>query len=151
MLRIDGAIPQEVKKDLRKNGKLKSTGSESKSFLGELEKREQEFQDFNVEMQELRCEIDEVGSVLDKAPTENNFRKFRDLIRTLLKKVSSEAYKIKKSRETHGKYEGYYQVVNTVNKELDELFRMILKDQKRNIEKTNKIMRLKGLVLDLLS
>ena len=44
-----------------------------------------------------------------------------------------------------------YNVVSKINEELDSLYRDIIKNQKDHIAIANRVMRLKGLVLNLIS
>ena len=44
-----------------------------------------------------------------------------------------------------------YNVVAKINEELDSLYRDIIAEQKNHIAIANKVMRLKGLVLNLIS
>ena len=77
-------------------------------------------------------------------------QKFRDLIRSLTDKLVKDAYRIRivSSYMRRGRE---YQVVSKINEELDSLYRLIMSEQKNHIAIANKVMRLKGLVLDLMS
>lgn len=134
-------------------GKSSSSSNKKTSslFSSEMEKRDREFTDYRLELNALRDEIESVADSLDREPSEENFFKFRDLIRALTKKVSSEAYKIQNSRATFSRPEGFYQIIATINTELDSLYREIRFKHKKHIDLTNKIVRLKGLVVDLLA
>ncbi len=107
-----------------------------------------EFTEYEMEFEQLRAEIDEAGSALDDCPSLEEFNKFRDLMRSLTQKVSKQAYKLK----TVGVYSHKkYQIVSTINTELNDLYRLILSEQKNRIAIASKIIKLKGLVVDVLS
>ena len=82
-----------------------------------------------------------------KSSNIKEFQKFRDLIRALVEKVIKDAYRVRNlnmNRKT-------YNVVAKINEELDSLYRDIIAEQKNHIAIANKVMRLKGLVLNLIS
>ncbi|WP_432632857.1 DUF327 family protein, partial [Brachyspira sp.] len=69
------------------------------------------------------------------------------LIRALVEKVIKDAYRVRNlsmNKKT-------YNVVSKINEELDSLYRDIIKNQKDHIAIANRVMRLKGLVLNLIS
>ncbi len=133
-----------------KNKRTKNTAHKSSisPFSQMLSIEETEFEDIQIELEQIRAEIEEVGSALEDAPSLKEFNKFRDLIRVLTQKVSKQAYKSKTiiGRCSNKKY----QIIQTVNTDLNDLYRLILSEQKNRIAIASKIIKLKGLVLDLL-
>lgn len=124
--------------------------SKERSFAKALEETAAELDAFEGEASALKDQIDDAGSALDNDPSPANYERFRDLIGALTKKVSSEAYRYRKVGVTHSQPDGY-QIVQTINQELDQLYRLIMREQKDRIAITNKIVRLKGLVVNVLS
>lgn len=118
----------------------------SSSFASILEE-EKEIKKYSYELDELKKQIYEAGNMLEKSSNIKEFQKFRDLIRALVEKVIKDAYRVRNlnmNRKT-------YNVVSKINEELDFLYRDIIKNQKDHIAIANRVMRLKGLVLNLIS
>ncbi len=116
-------------------------------FAQMLSIEETEHDVYKMELEQLRNEIDEAGSALDKVPTLKEFNKFRDLIGVLTQKVSKEAYKLR----TVGRYSrNKHQIIYTINTELSDLYRLVMSEQKNRIAIASKVMKLRGLVVDVL-
>ena len=121
----------------------------SSPFAAMLEE-EKEIKRYSYELDELKRQIYDAGNMLEKSANMKDFQKFRDLIRSLTDKLVKDAYRIRivSSYMRRGRE---YQVVSKINEELDSLYRLIMSEQKNHIAIANKVMRLKGLVLDLMS
>ena len=118
----------------------------SSPFAAMLEE-EREIKKYSYELDELKKQIYDAGYMLEKSSNIKEFQKFRDLIRALVEKVIKDAYRVRNlnlNRKT-------YNVVAKINEELDSLYRDIIAEQKNHIAIANKVMRLKGLVLNLIS
>ena len=118
----------------------------SSPFAAMLEE-EREIKKYSYELDELKKQIYDAGNMLEKSSNIKEFQKFRDLIRALVEKVIKDAYRVRNlnmNRKT-------YNVVAKINEELDSLYRDIIAEQKNHIAIANKVMRLKGLVLNLIS
>jgi len=119
-------------------------------FAGALRRTEREIADYRLELEELQHEIDSVGEELDKDPTMARFRRFRDLIAALVKKVTGGAYKVEvvggaaHDTRTH-------ELVTIIDREADALLHLIMARQKDRLAITDRIVKLKGLVVDLLT
>ena len=111
---------------------------------------EKEIRKYSYELDELKRQIYDAGNLLEKSANIKDFQKFRDLIRSLTDKLVKDAYRIRivSSYMRRGRE---YQVVSKINEELDSLYKLIMQEQKNHIAIANKVMRLKGLVLDLMS
>ncbi len=117
-------------------------------FSQMLNIEETEHDVYKMELEQLRNEIEEAGSALDKVPTLKEFNKFRDLIGVLTQKVSKEAFKLK----TIGLYSrNKHQIIYTINAELSQLYQLVMSEQKNRIAIASKVIRLNGLVVDVLS
>ncbi len=134
-----------------KSGGLNRTSLHSSivsPFSQMLNIEETEHSVYKMELEQLRSEIEEAGSALDKVPTLKEFNKFRDLIGVLTQKVSKEAFKLK----TIGLYSrNKHQIIYTINAELSELYKLVMSEQKNRIAIASKVIRLNGLVVDVLS
>ena len=118
----------------------------SSNFASMLEE-DMEIKKYSYELNELKKQIYDAGNALEKSSNIKEFQKFRDLIRALVEKVIKDAYRVRNlnmNRKT-------YNVVAKINEELDSLYREIIAEQKNHIAIANKVMRLKGLVLNLIS
>ena len=118
----------------------------SSNFASMLEE-DMEIKKYSYELNELKKQIYDAGNALEKSSNIKEFQKFRDLIRALVEKVIKDAYRVRNlnmNRKT-------YNVVAKINEELDSLYRDIIAEQKNHIAIANKVMRLKGLVLNLIS
>ncbi|WP_297285324.1 YaaR family protein [uncultured Brachyspira sp.] len=112
----------------------------SSSFAAMLEE-EREIRKYSLELDELKRQIYDAGNALEKSANIKDFYRFRDLITSLTEKVVKHAYKVRIK----------FQVISKINEELDALYREIMREQKNHIAIANKMMRLKGLVLNLMS
>lgn len=118
----------------------------SSPFAAMLEE-EREIKKYSYELDELKKQIYDAGYTLEKSSNIKEFQKFRDLIRALVEKVIKDAYRVRNlnmNKKT-------FNVVSKINEELDSLYREIISEQKNHIAIANKVMRLKGLVLNLIS
>ena len=118
----------------------------SSPFAAMLEE-EREIKKYSYELDELKKQIYDAGYALEKSSNIKEFQKFRDLIRALVEKVIKDAYRVRNlnmNKKT-------FNVVSKINEELDSLYREIISEQKNHIAIANKVMRLKGLVLNLIS
>ena len=118
----------------------------SSSFAAMLEE-EREIRKYSLELDELKRQIYDAGNVLEKSANIKDFQKFTDLITSLTEKVIKDAYKVRTVFSNLKKF----QVISKINEELDALYREIMKEQKNHIAIANKMMRLKGLVINLMS
>ncbi len=112
----------------------------SSSFAAMLEE-EREIRKYSLELDELKRQIYDAGNALEKSANIKDFYRFRDLITSLTEKVVKHAYKVRIK----------FQVISKINEELDALYREIMREQKNHIAIANKMMILKGLVLNLMS
>ena len=122
----------------------------SSSPFATMLEEEKEIRRYSYELDELKRQIYDAGNILEKSANIKDFQKFRDLIRSLTDKLVKDAYRIRivSSYMRRGRE---YQVVSKINEELDSLYKLIMMEQKNHIAIANKVMRLKGLVLDLMS
>ena len=124
------------------------TGASAPLFAGRLTAVTKSSADYPGELQRLKEEIDNAGSVLEQEPTIVNFKNFRGLIASLAKKVSAEAYRVEL---VGGGFTGRtHEVMTVIDKEADLLYHLIMREQKDHIRIISQIIKIKGLVVDFL-
>ena len=138
--------------DLRK-GRQASAPKQASSglfslFSSELESRQQDNSHYSKSIADLRDELDSIGKTLEQDPTIPNFKRFREVLSTLAKQVSTEAYRLEKIGGTPSNPR-YYEIITVINKEADKLYELIVKDHKDSMAITASVIGIKGLVVDL--
>jgi uncharacterized protein YaaR (DUF327 family) len=136
---------------------IKSTGSSSASkslvqtlFSTEMLTEERKINDYEHEIDELRKEVGTAGDNLEKEPTIPNFKHFRDILSKLAKRISTEAYRLEKCGGTP-QNPRYFEIITTINVEADKLYNLVVREQKNNMAITEKVIGIKGLVVDLIT
>ncbi len=128
-----------------------STKSVLNSFFSDgLSKQEQIVDEYAEDIDTLRKEIEETGYKLTQEPTLPNFKQFRDLLSSLAKRISSEAYRLEKFGGT-AQNPRYFEIITVINSEADKLYNLIVKENKDSIAITAKVIGIKGLVIDLVT
>ena len=117
-------------------------------FAGRLTQIAKASSDYKGELQRLKEEIDKAGDALEQEPTIANFKIFRDLIGTMARRVSSEAYRMELL--TGGFTGRTHEVITVIDKEADLLYHLVMREQKDHIKIVAQIVKLKGLVVDFL-
>ena len=151
-MRINDDIPPKGV-DRKKGGsstaaRKADSGGLSSLFAGALRRQEQDLVDRQQELQELKREIDEAGDQLDKEPSMANFKAFRALITQLSRKVLTGAYKVQMQSSPNSP--NCLELVTVIDQKADELYRLVMGEQKDRLKITHKIMEMKGLVVDFL-
>ncbi|MBJ6726575.1 YaaR family protein [Geomesophilobacter sediminis] len=146
-MRIDekkdaGGITRKQKKE-----KAQGTGSVTGAlFAGRLNQARQSG-DYPEELQRLKGELDEIGEILEREPTVANYRRFRDTIGALARKVNAEAYRVEQLGGTIGRV---HEVISVIDKEADVLYHLVMREQKDNIRIAAQIMKIRGLIVDFI-
>jgi len=123
-------------------------GASSPLFAGRLSAVAKASAEYQGELERLKDEIDKAGDVLEQEPTIANFKAFRELIGTMARKVSAEAYRIEL---LGGGVTGRsHEVVTVIDKEADLLYHLVMREQKDHIRIVAQIIKIKGLVVDIL-
>ena len=145
-MRIDDELPPRGIEKKGKGAPARKTGSVVTTLFGRtLQRQEDVLDDYQNELGELKREIDRVGDNLDRDPTMANFKAFRDLLSQLSRKVLSNSYKLELVSSPSSPR--VHEIVATIDREADELYRLIMSEQKDHMKITGKIMELKGLVI----
>ena len=152
-MRINNNLPSTEVDGKAKNAKKAGKGgggAVGSTFATRLSASVREVQDVGLELKELKDAIDKAADDLDREPTMANFRVFRDLLSTFAKKATSEAYRIEKVMSS-GITPHEHELVTIINREADELYRLIVSEQQDRLGITGKLIRIKGLVVDFLT
>lgn len=146
-MRIDDELPARGIEKKGKGGAARKAGSVVTTIFGRtLQRQEDALDDYQKELMELKREIDRVGDALDRDPTMANFKAFRELLSQLSRKVLSNSYKLELVSSPSSPR--VHEIVATIDREADELYRLIMTEQKDHMKITDKIMELKGLVIN---
>ncbi len=119
-------------------------------FSSELNAIQTETNAYEHDIETLRQEIDAAGEMLEREPTVPRFKKFRELLSKLAKRVSSEAYRLEKVGGTPMNPR-YYEIITVIDKEADKLYQLIIREQKDHMAITAAVIGIKGLVVDLVT
>lgn len=119
-------------------------------FASALNGKKAEFDNYDQEISSLRDEIDQAGDTLEQEPTLDNFNKFRDLLSRLAKRVNTEAYRLEKIGGTPLNPR-YFEVIRVINEEADKLYKLILNEQRNRMAIIEKVIGIKGLVVNLVT
>ena len=119
-------------------------------FADELSHHEEGVASYQDDIDTLRTEIEKSGNLLASEPTLTNFKCFRDLLSKLAKKVNAEAYRLDKFGGTP-QNPRYYEIITVINREADNLYSLIVKENRDSMAITAKVIGIKGLVVDLVT
>jgi uncharacterized protein len=119
-------------------------------FAAELSNRRTDIVSYEQEVENLRHEIEMVGEKLTQEPTLPNFKRFRDLLSQLVKRISNEAYRLEKIGGTPQNPRSF-EIITVINSEADKLYNLIIQDNRNSMAITAKVIGIKGLVVDLIT
>ena len=144
----DSSSLREIDKNKKSNSPVKNTINSF--FADELNHQEERVSSQQDDTDSLRSEIDKAGNLLTVEPTLTNFKQFRDLLSKLAKKVNTEAYRLDKLGGTP-QNPRYYEIITVINREADNLYNLIVKENRDSMAITAKVIGIKGLVVDLIT
>lgn len=148
-MRIKNASSQlDIERNTKSKTPLLQTGTSL--FATEFSHQQTDINSYELEIDELRKEIDQAGEKLEKEPTLTNFKYFRDQLSKLAKRISNEAYHLKKIGGTP-QNPRYFEIITVINVEADRLYNLIIKENKDNLAITAKVIGIKGMVVDLIT
>lgn len=148
-MRIKDTLPiLDVDKNTPKSTTAK-TGNTG-CFAAELTQRQTESSSYEQEVDQLRKEIEHAGDSLEKEPNLANFRKFRELLSKVAKRISDQAYQLEKIRGTP-QNPRYFEIIRVINTEADQIYNLLIHEQRDNMAITAKVICIKGLVVDLIT
>jgi len=144
----DTSTLRDLEKKTSKNSPIKKLVSSL--FDNELSIQQSTTSSYKQDVEQLKQEIDFYGDTLAKEPTLANFKKFRELLGQLAKRVGNEAYRLDKIGGT-AHNPRYFEVITVINSEADKLYELIVNEQRNNMKITANIVGIKGLVVDLIT
>lgn len=122
----------------------------SSFFSEELSHQEEKVHLYQDDIDTLRDNIEKAGNLLTEQPTLGNLKNFRDLLSTLAKKVNAEAYRLDKFGGTP-QNPRYHEIITVIDREADQLYNLIVRENKDTMAIAAKIIGIKGLVVDLIT
>jgi len=141
-------------KDLRKGHQTMASPPQKSGlfslFSSELQAKQLEANQHEQTISDLRIALDTAGEALEKEPTIQNFKRFRELLSKLAKQVTNEAYRLEKIGGTPMNPR-YYEIITVIDKEADKLYELVVKEQKDRMSITASVIGIKGLVVDLVT
>lgn len=101
-------------------------------------------------IEELKNKVQKQGDLLSKRVDMADFQKYRELITQLFQEVASNSYQFCKSDkfDQRGRHK-VFTVIRNVNQKLDEIAKMILKEESDNIELLNAVDDVRGMLVDM--
>jgi uncharacterized protein YaaR (DUF327 family) len=145
---IDSSSLRELDKNRKSSSPVKNMISSF--FADELSHHEEKLHEHQDDIDTLRSNIEKAGNLLTSDPTLANLKSFRDLLSTLAKKVNAEAYRLDKIGGTP-QNPRYHEIITVINREADQLYNLIVKENKDTMAITARIIGIKGLVVDLVT
>ena len=120
----------------------------SSIFSGELNRQEGKIlNDDRQALDDLRDKLFNAGEKLEKDPTIANLSEFCELIGKFAKKATSMAYRIDTVKSEFGGRP--LDIISVIDKEVDELYHLVMQGQKCRIQIAAKISSIKGLIVKL--
>lgn len=144
----DSSSLRELDKNTKSSSPIKKMMNSF--FAEELSHHEDSAASYQDDTEALRSEIEKAGNLLTSVQTLPNFQHFRDLLSKLAKKVNSEAYRLEKCGGTP-QNPRYYEIITVINREADNLYNLIVKENRDPMAITAKVIGIKGLVVDLVT
>jgi len=145
---VDSSSLRQLDKNRKSNSPMNKIMSSL--FAEELSNQEEKIDQYQEDIETLRSNIEKAGNLLTSEPTIENLQSFRDLLSKIAKRVSAEAYRLEKVGGTPQNPQ-YHEIITVINREADQLYHLIVKENKDNIAITAKIIGIKGLVVDLIT
>lgn len=143
----DSSSLREIDKNTKSSSPVKKIMN---SFFADELSHQEEVVSYQNDIETLRTEIEKAGNLLTTEPTLANFKHFRDLLSKIAKKVNTEAYRLDKFGGTT-QNPRYYEIITVIDREADNLYNLIVKENRDPIAITAKVIGIKGLVVDLVT
>jgi uncharacterized protein YaaR (DUF327 family) len=147
-MKIGTEKPSTIKSRDRRS--IVTRNNASSIFSGELNRQEVKLLDIDRQaMEELKERLSEAGEKLEKDASMANFSAFCELIGKFAKKATSMAYRIDTVTGNNGSRP--LDVVSIIDKEVDELYHLVMQGQRCRIQIAAKILSIKGLIVKLIA
>jgi len=148
-MRIDEKLPaRSVDKKAQRSESGKGSGARPSPFSTALVKSGDLLVDRAVELEELKKEIDLAGDNLERDPSMAHFKEFRELLTSMARKVTAEAYRVELLSGSP-RAPAYHEIITVIDKHADSLYRLIMSEQKDRIKIAAKIQEIRGLLVSL--
>ena len=145
---IDSSSLRELDKNRKSGSPVKKMMTSF--FADELTHHEEKTNVYQDDIDTLRSNIEKAGNLLTSDPTLANLKNFRDLLSSLAKRVNAEAYRLEKFGGT-AQNPRYHEIITVINREADQLYNLIVKENKDTMAIAARIIGIKGLVVDLIT
>ena len=139
---ITGAAPIEIK----------STPKESDGSFKFMLVRNIEEKDLQNKLGSLMDEITAQGERIAKHMDVTDMKKYRSLVKEFMNEVVTHSHEFSRENflDRRGRHR-VYGIVRLVDKNLDDLARELVKDEKDNLTILNKVGEIQGLLLDIVA
>lgn len=145
-MKITDSKPSSLRSRENRGGVTRRGGSTS-IFSSELNRQEEkQLVSEKQSLNDLRDKLFQVGDKLEQEPSPANLAEFRQLIGTFAKKATSLAYRFESVGSLIGSDLG---LISVIDKEVDELLRLVVQGQRARIDIAAKISTIKGLIVKL--
>ncbi len=127
-----------LKNELSKTEKTTQTGQADKTSLN---------------IQNFIQEIHTYGKALSQDPTLRNFHSYKEYIKKFFNSYIGEIYKIEKvsSLDKKNFVQKEFHILKVINNELNSLLGLVQNEQLDNIKITDKVLSIKGIIINFLS
>ncbi len=139
---ITGAAPIEIKSTPKE-----SDGSFKFMLVSNIEEK-----DLQNKLGSLMDEITAQGERIAKHMDVTDMKKYRSLVKEFMNEVVTHSHEFSRENflDRRGRHR-VYGIVRLVDKNLDDLARELVKDEKDNLTILNKVGEIKGLLLDIVA
>lgn len=139
---ITGAAPIEIKSTPKE-----SDGSFKFMLVSNIEKK-----DLQNKLGSLMDEITAQGERIAKHMDVTDMKKYRSLVKEFMNEVVTHSHEFSRENflDRRGRHR-VYGIVRLVDKNLDDLARELVKDEKDNLTILNKVGEIQGLLLDIVA
>ncbi len=139
---ITGAAPIEIKSTLKE-----SDGSFKFMLVSNIEEK-----DLQNKLGSLMDEITAQGERIAKHMDVTDMKKYRSLVKEFMNEVVTHSHEFSRENflDRRGRHR-VYGIVRLVDKNLDDLARELVKDEKDNLTILNKVGEIQGLLLDIVA
>lgn len=145
-------LPKDTSVNSRVFDKDSSSGLQKggPAFNEQLQKAKGEM--VHRELEKLFIDVEKQGRVLAETMNIKDMKKYRDLIQKFIDYAVKEMYQMNEQHgwDRRGRHK-IYLMIETVNKEFENLTSMLLTDQKDGIAVLAKIDEIRGLLIDIYS
>ena len=148
-MRVDDKLPsRSVDRKAQKHDSRKGGSAARATFVSALSGAGERLTADDAGFDILKREVDAAGDALQKDPSMANYKAFRELLSRFAKKVTAEAYRVELLGGSPGA-PAYHEVIRVIDAHADELYRLVMSEQKDRIRIAAKIEQIKGIVLSV--